>query len=306
MWQYKKAIGTVKGTKKELDLEGIKKFLKEGYFTPPFTVFKQFREVVIDGDIGLKSDTFPEMLIEQNPNQKFALHLSGGFDSSILAKLYDREDSLYVHIGTKEYPKAKALVDTLKGKLVRFDVSDEEWLKTIEEILPKYAEPECDPACAFAYLASKKAKELGYELIISGDMSDTILGGHNWGDDSEPAMDMWKTLEPNRLLGLKTLLPFGHPKLKEWVANNLKPHQVGWDKLFLREYCRKLNLPKEVTEQKKEGWSGCWDFLTNTKIMGYLKEVINKSDYEFKDYPVNGNGLFRKYSLVKWLEANKK
>lgn len=301
MWEFKRRFI---GEKKEFDLERIKHFLNKGYFKPPFTVFNQKRELYIEGDYTIKSNTFPEMLIEQNPNKKFALHLSGGFDSSILAKLYDREDATYIHIGYKEYPKAKALADTLKGELIRFDIDIKEWLKTADEILPKYTEPECDPASVLSYIASKKAKDKGYDLIITGDMSDDLFGGHGWGPDSEFAMDMWKSIEPNRLLGLKTFLPFGHPKIREWVKKNLLPAQVKFDKLFLRNYCKQLGLPDKIVNQEKAGWSGCWDFLNYPGIMDHLKSVIDMSNYEFKDFPVDGTGLFRKYSLIKWLEVN--
>ena len=115
MWQYERRLTPLMGNTNQMNEGEIIHFLDIGYFRPPCTVFNQVREVFRTGNTGLNSNNFPDLLIEQNPKQKFALHLSGGFDSSILAKLYDREDALYIHIGSKELPKAKALTDTLKS-----------------------------------------------------------------------------------------------------------------------------------------------------------------------------------------------
>jgi asparagine synthetase B (glutamine-hydrolysing) len=254
-------------------------------------------------------EPFPDILVAQKPKRKFALHLSGGIDSSVLAKLYDREDADYIHVGTVEYQKAKALADTLKGKFHHIDVSPEKFKEVADEILPLYAEPEQDAASVLAYIASKYAIQLGHTLVVTGDCGDTIFGGHIPKPHSEKAMVIWKTLHPNQLLGLNTLMPFGHPDLKAWARATLEPEEYDFNKNFLREYCRTLNLPEEIIEQRKLGWGGCWSYPAHELVAKHMEDVISRSKYCWvrdiiKTQDRSNKTLFREYSLVKWLEHN--
>ena len=241
----------------------------------------------------------------QKPDQKFAMHLSGGFDSSILARIYDRPDADYFHVRGPETEKAKALGKVLEGRLHILDVTDEEFMEAAEATLGDYSEPECDAAGVLAYIASREAKKMGHDLVVTGDCADTILGGHTWGPHSEKAVDVWKTLEPNNLLGLKTLMPFGHPGLKAWVKATLKPELVDYNKQFLRKFAVELGLPDIITQQKKIGWGGCWEYPKSQIVADRMQASIESSPFGWlknlthykREY-----SLFRLYALVLWLE----
>ncbi|MFC1752196.1 asparagine synthase C-terminal domain-containing protein [Thermoproteota archaeon] len=312
-WEFKKSFY---GKKEELHKENIRKFLEDSYYFIPYTIFHGlYRVVYCEGDLNYINSKikkpFPDILIAQNPGQKFAMHFSGGLDSAVLAKLYDREDVDYLHVGVVEDKKAKAMADNLKGKFHHINVTPKDFIAAAEEALPQYAEPEPDAASLLAYIASKKAKELGHALIVTGDCGDTIFGGHLPKPHSEKAMVIWKTLHPNQLLGLKTFMPYGHPALKVWARATLEPREYDFEKLFLKEYARSIGLPKEITEQKKLGWGGCWDYATNEVVDKHMKGIISNSKYKWVSDLVAPEKrmhktTFREYSLVKWLERNDK
>jgi len=199
------------------------------------------------------------------------------------------------------------LAKCLKGKVHFLEATPKDFIEVADAILPRYPEPESDAAGILAYICSREAKSLGHDLIVTGDCSDTILGGHTWGPHSEKPIDVWKTLDPNNLLGLETLMPFGHPGLKAWVRATLSPEQVGSDKQFLRKFAEEIKLPACIVNQKKTGWGGCWDYTHDEYAARFMKDKIAKSEFgwigDIRHYR-RGYSLFRIYSMVKWLEAN--
>lgn len=310
LWTFKKEFyGSKKG---KLDLKRVRDFLEIGHTLIPYTLIKgYFRTVYWDGGYNKIyrhiARPWPDLLIAQKPNHKFAMHLSGGFDSSILAYLYDSPNADYFHVRGPETDKAEAMGELLKGNLHILDVSSEEYIETAETVLGRYTEPECDAAGVLTYIASNEAKRNGHDLIITGDCADTILGGHTWGPHSEKAVDIWKTLEPNNLLGLKTLMPFGHPGLKAWVKTTLSPELVDYNKTFLRQYARQIGLPDIITQQNKMGWGGCWEFANSTIVKERMQSAIHKSKFEWLQKIVHYKreySLFRLYALVLWLDNN--
>ncbi|MBN1354194.1 MAG: hypothetical protein JW994_05970 [Candidatus Omnitrophica bacterium] len=313
-WQFKKEFY---GRKEGLNLKCIKEYLEYGYYHIPLTMFSgYYRAVYVTGDYdsiySRIEKPFPDALTVQRPKGKFAMHFSGGFDSSLVAKFYDGDDVDYIHLVGPESDKARAFAKTLKGKLHEIEITPEEFIKVCNEVLPLFREPYPYNDIVFAYIASKKAKELGHSLIITGDGGDVVFGGLNVGPDSAEACDIWKTLEPNFLLGMDTLQPLMHSVLLNWSKAELLPKgNISVNKPFLRDYFRELNMPREIAEQKKVPWGGSTGVLKSEYVVTYLKDTVQSSSHnwitKFKFYGEPKHELlFRQYSLVKWLERNYK
>lgn len=302
------------GSKNGLDLKSMWDFLMRGYYFVPRTLFRDYyRSIVHAGDYNEVyyriEKPFPDAIEAQRPEGKFALHFSGGFDSSILAKLYDRVDADYIHATGPESGKARALAATLKGKLHEIQITPERYIQEAEELLGRLPEPYPFEDIVYAYIASKKAKELGHSLVVAGDGGDGIFGGAYVGPYSRKAVIPWKTIDPNRLLGLETHQPFMHTVLYAWSKATLDPKQTDRAKRFAQDYCRRLGMPEEVVSQKKGYWAGSLGTRTNEKILAHMAGVVDSSDYRwikqfefprepFADLP------FRQYGLVKWLQVN--
>ena len=304
------------GSKDGLNLRSMRDFLMRGYYLIPHTLFNgYYRAVNRVGDYESiytrVKKPFPDLLLAQRPEGRFALHLSGGFDSSILAKLYDRQDVDYIHFTGPESVKARALAATLKGTLHEIQITPELYIEAAEEFVSRLPEPYAFEDIVYAYLASKKAKELGHTLVMSGDGGDDLFGGSDIGPYSRKACIVWKTIDPNQLLGLTTLQPYMHTGLYAWAGSTLGPKEAGFDKVFAAQYCRQLGMPEAVCAQKKGFWAGSHGIRTNEQVLGHLAGVVDGSDYswikefEFPQRP-SADFPFRQYGLARWLEVNYK
>ncbi|MBM4030102.1 MAG: hypothetical protein FJ280_32590, partial [Planctomycetes bacterium] len=202
---------------------------------------------------------------------------------------------------------------TLKGKLHEIQVTPEMFLREADELMPLMTEPYTFEDVVYCYIATKKARELGHTTIVTGDGGDWVFGGYNVGAGSAdaPSADIWKTLEPNRILGLKTLQPLGHRVLDLWSQTTLKLQERTPDKLFARRYCRELGMPEEIINQKKVPWAGSHGIRTDPQVVAYFTAAVDHSDYRwlrefaFPQKP-QVDLLFRQYGLVKWLQAHYK
>ena len=134
------------GSKDGLNLRSMRDFLMRGYYLIPHTLFNgYYRAVNRVGDYESiytrVKKPFPDLLLAQRPEGRFALHLSGGFDSSILAKLYDRQDVDYIHFTGPESVKARALAATLKGTLHEIQIRPELYIEAADEFVSRLPEP---------------------------------------------------------------------------------------------------------------------------------------------------------------------
>ncbi len=166
-------------------LPNIKQFLAQGCCPIPQTLFEgYYKGVYRVGDYDSLytriEKPFPDAVIAQKPEGRFAMHFSGGYDSALLAKLYDGKEVDYIHFVGPDSPKARALAATLKGELHEITVTPERFIQTAETILPQLREPHAFHDVVFAYIASEKAKQLGHTLIVTGDGGDGVfLGVHD-------------------------------------------------------------------------------------------------------------------------------
>ena len=297
-----------------LDMRSIWQFLMHGYYFIPRTLQQdRYRAVVRTGDVDAIYDLidkpFPDVLVAQSPQVRFALHLSGGFDSAILAKLYDSPDADYIHFRGPESEKARALAATLRGRFHELDLSPEAFIDAADELVPQMPEPYVYEDVVYAFVASRKAKELGHDLVVTGDGGDGILGGAETGPFSRKAFVIWKTLDPNGVLGLRTLQPYCHPAIYGWAKACLAPDQRDRRKRFAARFCRELGMPAIVSEQKKAFWAGAHGTRNNPKVLQHMNAVVDRSDYRclrnirFPSEP-RDDLPFRLYGLVRWLESN--
>jgi hypothetical protein len=304
------------GNREGLNLKSMRDFLLQGYYSIPYTLLDGYYRSVHrvgehDSIYAQVTQPFPDVLLAQRPQGKFALHLSGGFDSAILAQLYDRADIDYIHFTGPESIKARALAATLKGTLHEILITPGLFLETAEQVVPRLPEPYAFEDIVYAYLASKKAKELGHTLVVAGDGGDGVFGGAYVGPYSRKACIVWKTIDPNRLLGLQTLQPYMHTALYAWSKTTLSPRQAGYDKRFAAEYCRQLGMPREICEQVKVPWGGSHGIRTHPDVIAHFTAAIDNSDYAWIrqfEFPRNpaADLLFRQYGLVRWLQTNYK
>jgi asparagine synthetase B (glutamine-hydrolysing) len=309
-WTFEKVFY---GERNDVSVSNVKQFLAQGYCPIPYTLFEgHFKAVHRVGDHDKLASRiekpFPDAIIAQKPEGRFAMHLSGGYDSALLAQLYDGPNVDYLHLIGPETPKARILAATLKGTLHELTVTAEAFIEAAETLIPQMREPYAFNDVVFAYIASRKAKELGHTLVLTGDGGDPVFGGYNVGIDSGESADIWKTLEPHRILGLESFQPLMHTILDTWSKTTVPPQERKKDKLYLRRYLRELGMPQEIVMQQKVPWAGSLGIRDDQKVIDHMQAAIDASDYRwisgftYPTPPVIGL-QFRQYELVKHLEA---
>ena len=114
--------------------------------------------------------------------------LSGGTDSAAIAKFSrDTLGKKQIESFTADFV-CKSSEDTFYSKIIsdKFNfrsnilkLTKENYLKTIDEIMPYLDEPLADSALIANYYLSKKAKERGIKVLLSGAGGDEIFGGYS-------------------------------------------------------------------------------------------------------------------------------
>lgn len=302
------------GHRAGLDLASIRDFLSRGHFLIPRTLYRGvYRAVIRVGDhdavYSRIAQPFPDMLTAQKPAGRFAMHFSGGFDSSILAALFDSPLADYIHVAGPESSKARALAARLKGRLHEIQISPDDFIAAAEELAPRLPEPYAYLDIIHAYIASRKAKELGHTLVVTGDGGDGIFGGAQEAPYSRKASMAWKSIDPNRALGLDTLQPFMHSGLYAWAKVALSPTDRGFSKRFAAQYCEELGLPDEIVHQRKGYWAGSIGMRHDESVRAHLRRAVDDSDYRWiREIRVRRSPAadleFRLFGLVRWLEAS--
>lgn len=306
------------GKRSKLNKQLLNKLIEESCLDEPYTIFDDwFRQISVESYDFTKLNNvampFPDLLICQKPESGFALHLSGGIDSALLAFLYDSQAVDYI-VGTVkgaddiEYTVAKAFHEyaKLKGRLHNVIISPNEAFAAAKEILPILKEPLMDPAVVLSYLVSKKARELGHNLVVAGDGADAAFGLTSFGKSGFRTLAIWKTIEPAEILGMSALLPYSLPDLQIWAGSTITDEQRK-TKAVLRDFAKKIGVPKAAVEKRKMGWKGHSDWCRGQVYLSMRDEILKSPFLKLLDKDddyVSDEKIFRQYSLIKWLEHN--
>lgn len=111
--------------------------------------------------------------------------LSGGIDSSIIATLASKINpnikSFSVGFGIDGYNEldiAKKTADELGIENIQIKVSQEEYIKSLPEVVKLLDDPLADPSALGIYFLSKEARK-HVKVVLSGEGADELFGGYN-------------------------------------------------------------------------------------------------------------------------------
>lgn len=167
----------------EFNFECFKTHLGIRYSLPPETLCQGItRESGISEQYEHITD-FLSYLSKNRPHYRtnYAVLISGGVDSSILAKIYDSSNTEFYTLETPRYSERKyveALASTLKGKVNYCYISDEEYSKCLHELYSIIDYPIGDTAMVGVYYLSKIIRDNGIGAIVVGDGADEAFGGY--------------------------------------------------------------------------------------------------------------------------------
>jgi len=146
----------------------------------------------------LSSDTYKldtiEKILEDSVKEHMysdvpmALFLSGGIDSSLISYYATKQNKNLESINVQfkgqennEYQYAKYVSDKLNISLhkVEIDKFSDTTFDDVQLLLQKVGQPFSDPALLPQYLVAKKAKDLGFKVVLTGDGGDELFGGYS-------------------------------------------------------------------------------------------------------------------------------
>ncbi|NOQ32285.1 MAG: asparagine synthase (glutamine-hydrolyzing) [Helicobacteraceae bacterium] len=141
-------------------------------------------------------ETFHKLLNSSFDIRKYAdvpkaLYLSGGIDSTIIAKLFNDQnlkiDSITSTFENKKSNEEKYAQEVINrygfnSKKINIELDQDE----LFALMSKMDEPFADSAILPTMQMSKLVKELGYKVVFTGDGGDELLGGYHSRRDYSP------------------------------------------------------------------------------------------------------------------------
>lgn len=189
-----KSGASLKGTgERRLDRIAVKQYLGIRAVFEPRTLLKGVSKLTRCHCRPVKP-VMPDILLEQKPEGKFGVLLSGGVDSNILAKLYDGPETEFVFIQTplgQERKYFDNIAGTLKGRTHVVDLTEELYYQYCKEIYDAIDNPVGDGAIVAVYAGAKKFAELGVKTMVVGEGGDEGFGGY-WAYEKFSQMDAGK------------------------------------------------------------------------------------------------------------------
>lgn len=210
--------------------------------------------------------------------------LSGGVDSSIIASIASKINpnikSFSVGFGIDGYNEtdiAKKTAEKLGIENIQINVTQEDYIKALPNIVRLLDDPLADPSALGIYFLSKEARK-HVKVVLSGEGADELFGGYNIYKEYyslKPFLNMPKMM--NRVIN-KTAKSMPNIKGKNYLlraTTPLKDRYIGNAKIFenedvmniMKDYnddCRYENTTKKIyDEAKKRGY----DYVTTMQYV---------------------------------------
>jgi len=278
------------------------------------------------------AETMEQAIIKRMPKQSFGIFLSGGLDSSIIAKLASkhRQDIIYFVLGdsnSSDVIIAKKLVRSLKLNKVHYiSLPTKQELPTlIAEVV--YTTESYNPSIISnglaTYLLAKAARREGLKVVLTGEGADELFAGYH----EKLSEESWKSIrgklisdmrftELRRLdkctmaHGIEARCPFLDRAVKS-IADN-----TDYEELFFEDYNKAVLrktfghlLPIEIANRKKMSFdvgSGIRKLVVNyltrngNSERAELKKIwrgifsYNATNTYFSSYPIFDTAIARR------------
>jgi len=240
-------ILVVDSTSRQISLQGLSVYLSHNYLPPPFTLFKDIRQLahghflivknnktfsvkrwhrpkqvncngLSQGELDDRFDFYFKQAVERQmvSDVSVGAFLSGGLDSSAIVSAITSEarrgiNTFSIGFDDKEYDETPYALEVSRQFGTRhfpITIDAEMYFRHFIESIPFQANPVADQACVQVMILSKLARQ-HVKVCLSGDGGDELLGGY-------------VTVLADRYQPIMNLLPNIVLKACEVLLNNLK------------------------------------------------------------------------------------
>jgi len=252
---------------------------------------------------------FEELLIKsiniekEKINEPFAVMLSGGLDSSLIAAIAKPDLALTCHIpfGEKydEFAYAQATVKHLNLNHVVVEAKTEDFEKKLKKGILAIGNPTPHFSIYPLYILFEKAKELGITHIMRGDGADELLGGYTRNLIVKLIMDLYDVPELKNYAPLLGTLIGSPIELYSKLSNpqrsvkELKQYWTNNNDVVTNMNFIDLNLQMECQNEIVQKIAKTFDIQVHAPFLN--KEMIDFCLALPPEYKIKGN-------ITKWIE----
>jgi len=225
------------------------------------------------------------------------LLFSGGLDTSILAAVKPKIVSVTVSLESdaEDIPYSVSLAGFLNIEHFHRKVNVDEAIESIPKVIKilKSFDPAV-PNDLVVYFGLEAARNLGIDMVATGDGSDELFGGYSFMKDMDDLESYilriskrmsFSSNDIGRFLGVKVIQPFMDRKVMDFalkIPAHLKIRRYNdkvWGKWILRKAFEDV-LPEDIIWQSKRP-------LEYGSGMNRLRQIISNkvSNEEFKENP---------------------
>ncbi|PIF04132.1 MAG: asparagine synthase (glutamine-hydrolyzing) [Arcobacter sp.] len=114
--------------------------------------------------------------------------LSGGIDSSLISTLYSKISNQKIdtfsvgyktHTKYSELPYAKIVANSIKSRHTALEITQKDFIQSLESVFENLEEPHADPASIPLYLLTKEINKQEIKTVLSGEGSDELFLGYD-------------------------------------------------------------------------------------------------------------------------------
>ncbi|MGL5311878.1 MAG: asparagine synthase (glutamine-hydrolyzing) [Peptostreptococcaceae bacterium] len=208
--------------------------------------FENNKDISKEDIVDVISDSISKHMIS---NVEVGTFLSGGIDSTIVAtmasKINPNIKSFSVGFGVNGYDElsvAKKTADALGIENIQINVSQEDYIKALPQVIYSLDDPLADPSCVGIYFLSKEASK-HVTVVLSGEGADELFGGYNIYKEYnsvKPFLSM-----PNQINSALNKMAKSMPKIKGKnyllrATTPLKQRYIGNAKIFENEEIKSI------------------------------------------------------------------
>ncbi len=277
--------------------------------------YKEEKRLYSEDEVLEKIDKKLNSIIEkETKSSNFGLSLSGGYDSSTLVAMAQKQSDKKIDTFTigfndeqiDEAPYAKKIADFLGTNHHEYYFNESDALEIIPKIAEIFDEPFADYAAAPTIITTQLLKQEGIEKLIAGDGGDEVFATAENVQSFEYLQKSPKLLKQTIAKILNSIKVEKLPYLKEYNNLPIKQHKL-YQLLMANSipqmvYSRNtLFLEEELTHNIKEYYPLSYNSFDNIEFTNYAQTVDEVIGSYFKTTMVDGE-LVKSYSTTNYLD----
>ena len=277
--------------------------------------YKEEKRLYSEDEVLEKMDKKLNSIIEkETKSSNFGLSLSGGYDSSTLVAMAQKQSDKKIDTFTigfndeqiDEAPYAKKIADFLGTNHHEYYFNESDALEIIPKIAEIFDEPFADYAAAPTIITTQLLKQKGIEKLIAGDGGDEVFATAENVQSFEYLQKSPKLLKQTIAKMLNSVKVEKLPYLKEYNNLPIKQHKL-YQLLMANSipqmvYSRNtLFLEEELTHNIKGYYPLPYNSFDNIEFTNYAQTVDEVIGSYFKTTMVDGE-LVKSYSTTNYLD----